>query len=83
MALLRFYSIEEVADLLRVSPRTVRRWIKAGQLRAHRFGRTMRIACEDLQDFIARHEIRGDGDRRPDLSRPVSALKIVGKTPNK
>lgn len=53
MALLRFYSIEEVADLLRVSPRTVRRWIKAGQLRAHRFGRTMRIACEDLRFYRA------------------------------
>jgi excisionase family DNA binding protein len=78
----RFYSIDEVADLLGVSPRTVRRWIKAGKLRAHRFGH-IRIAHDDLQDFIARHEIRRDGDRRLDLSRPVSALKIVGKTPNK
>jgi excisionase family DNA binding protein len=79
----RFYSIDEVADLLRVSTRTIRRWIKAGKLHGHRFERTVRIAHEDLQDFIARHEIRRDGDRRLDLSRPVSALKIVGKTPDK
>jgi excisionase family DNA binding protein len=48
----RFYSIDEVADLLRVSLRTVRRWIKGGKLRAHRFGRTLRIAHDDLQKFI-------------------------------
>jgi excisionase family DNA binding protein len=60
-----FYSIKELANILGVSTRTIRRWIKAGKLRAHRLGH-VRIAQDDLQDFIARHEIRRDGDRRPD-----------------
>lgn len=79
----RFYSIDEVADYLGVSHRTIRRWIKDGKLRAHRFGRTVRTSCNDLEDFIARHEIRSDGDRRPDSSCRVSRLNSVGKTPNK
>jgi excisionase family DNA binding protein len=79
----RFYSIDEVADHLGVSPRTIRRWINAGKLRAHRFGRTLRIANDDLQDFLSRHEIRRDGDLRPDLSRRATASNTVGKTPNK
>jgi excisionase family DNA binding protein len=77
-----FYSIKELADSLGVSTRTIRRWIKAEKLRAHRFGH-VRIAHDDLEDFIARHVIQRNGDRRPDLSRPVSALENVGKTPNK
>ena len=33
---LKFFTIAEVAERLRVSTRTVRRWIKAGDLIAHR-----------------------------------------------
>jgi excisionase family DNA binding protein len=52
----RFYSVDEVADLFGVSTRTIRRWIKA----AHRFGRTLRIAHDDLKDFLSRHEVGSD-----------------------
>jgi excisionase family DNA binding protein len=78
-----FYLVDEVANSLGYSTRTIRRWINAGKLRAYRFGRTLRIAHDDLQDFLSRHEIRRDGDLRPDLSRRVTALNTVGKTPNK
>ena len=44
-----------VAKRLGVSTKTVRRWIEAGELKAHRFGRCVRISEDDLQDFIKRH----------------------------
>lgn len=50
-----FLRICEVADQLAVSSRTVRRWIEDGQLRAHRFGRAVRIAVSDLQFFLDEH----------------------------
>jgi excisionase family DNA binding protein len=34
----KFFTIEQIAELLEVSTRTVRRWIDAGLLVAHRFG---------------------------------------------
>ncbi len=34
-----FYSVTETAKLLKVCPRTVRRWIEKGDLKVHRFGR--------------------------------------------
>jgi excisionase family DNA binding protein len=49
----KFFTINEVAELLVVSPRTVRRWIKGGDLVAHRFGTAVRIAESDLKAFIA------------------------------
>jgi len=46
------YSVTETAKLLKVSPRTVRRWIEKGDLTAHRFGRQIRITDSDLVTFI-------------------------------
>jgi excisionase family DNA binding protein len=54
---IRFFTIPEVAERLRVCTRTVRRWIKAGDLIAHRIG-GVRIADSDLRAFLA---LRRDG----------------------
>ncbi len=45
-------TLEEVANELRVSVQTVRRLIEAGQLRAVRVGRQLRVKREDLDDYI-------------------------------
>jgi|RhiMetdeSRZDD1v2_1073273.scaffolds.fasta_scaffold555870_1 excisionase family DNA binding protein len=52
---INFYTIDEVADGLHVTGRTVWRWIKARKLVAHRFGRVVRVARSDLQAFLALH----------------------------
>jgi excisionase family DNA binding protein len=50
----RLHTIDETAELLNVSPRTVRRLIEAGALRAHRIGRRLvRISDEDIAAFLA------------------------------
>ena len=51
----RYYTIQQVAELLVVSPRTVRRWIANGDLIAHRPGGIIRIAEDDLRAFLALH----------------------------
>jgi excisionase family DNA binding protein len=48
------YSAKEVAALIGVSDRTVRRWIAEGQLPARRYGRQLRIAAEDIDRFVDR-----------------------------
>jgi excisionase family DNA binding protein len=48
----RFYTIAQVADLFVVSMRSVRRWIAAGELLAHKFGRQIRISELDLRAFV-------------------------------
>jgi excisionase family DNA binding protein len=52
---IQFFTITETAEMLRVCTRTVRRWIAAGELVAHRFGNAMRIAEPDLRAFMALH----------------------------
>lgn len=38
-----FYTPREVARILKVSERTVRRWVRRGELKGLRFGRQLRI----------------------------------------
>jgi excisionase family DNA binding protein len=52
---IQFFIIAETAEMLRVSTRTVRRWIAAGELVAHHLGSSVRIAEADLRAFLALH----------------------------
>ena len=45
-------TVSEVAEVCRVSTRTVRRWIERGELAAHRLGRQIRISDKDLKIFL-------------------------------
>ncbi len=47
-----FLTAAEVADQLRVSERSVRRWIKERELKVYRLGRAIRISEGDLRSFL-------------------------------
>ncbi|CAI7973400.1 hypothetical protein FRAHR75_1000007 [Frankia sp. Hr75.2] len=48
------YSVDRVADLLGLHVRTVRGYVRGGQLKAVRIGKQYRIAHEDLEVFTGR-----------------------------
>ena len=47
-----YYTIEEVAKMLKVAYLTVYRWIQAGKLMAYKAGKQYRIKKEDLTVFM-------------------------------
>jgi excisionase family DNA binding protein len=49
----RFLTVQEVADLMRVSSMTVYRLIKAGDLPAVRVGRSFRVSEVDVDTYLA------------------------------
>lgn len=49
----RFYTIGEVAELLGVSSKSVRRWIDQGVLHFHRFQGRLRISDDDLRAYVS------------------------------
>src|SRR5258706_8631819 len=58
MALRRFYTTKQIADLCGVHITTAIRWIDAGELRAFRTpGGRRRVALADLRQFVGRHNI--------------------------
>ncbi len=49
---LKLYTIAEVADILKVTERTVYNYIKIGSLKAAKIGKLWRIIASDLKQFI-------------------------------
>ena len=49
----RLLTVTDVAEHLKVDPRTVRRLIKNRTLRFHQVGRQLRVAEEDLAAFLS------------------------------
>jgi excisionase family DNA binding protein len=48
-------TVNQTAEHLDVSAKTIRRWIDEGKLPHHRLGRQIRISELDLIEFIERH----------------------------
>ena len=58
----RYLTLPEVAERLKVSRRTIYRWIKSGDLNAYQFGREYRITESALKDYLEAHRFRARGE---------------------
>jgi excisionase family DNA binding protein len=66
-----YHTPKDIARLLRISHRTVNRWIEEGCLPAHELRpHTRRISADQLHDFLAAHELTPDAVTTP-LHTPV------------
>ena len=50
-----FFTERTLADFLAVSDRTIRNWIRRGELPSYKLGAARRIDPADVEDFLARH----------------------------
>ena len=53
-----YYSIEEVAKMLKVAYLTVYRWIQAKKLNAYKAGKQYRIKELDLNSFLEKYKAK-------------------------
>lgn len=49
---IKFYTIPETAKALRVTPQTIRAWIKQGKIKSQRIGRPILITEKNLKEFL-------------------------------
>ena len=61
-----FFTVGEIAEKLKVSYKSVYRWVQAGELAAYKFGTDWRIGTADLERFI---EQRRQGGTEEDAER--------------
>jgi excisionase family DNA binding protein len=59
-----YLTIPEAAELLRVSQRTLYRWMREGRLKCFRIGNITRIAVRDMENFICNHTESGADDEQ-------------------
>lgn len=53
-----FYTLHEVADLLKISYMTVFRWVKAGKLEAYQIGKQYRVKQSTINTFIEKKKVK-------------------------
>jgi excisionase family DNA binding protein len=58
----RFLTRAEIADRLRVHPRSIDRAIANGDLTAVRIGRAVRVCEDDFASFVERHRSSAAGE---------------------
>ncbi len=49
---IKVYTLQEVANILRVSRQTIYNYVTAKRLKASKIGKEYRVTEEDLQDFL-------------------------------
>ena len=57
----KFLTVEEMADILKVVPMTIYRYLKAGKLTAYKFGKEYRVYEKDFKEFLASCKIAKKG----------------------
>lgn len=60
----RVYTLDEAAEILHLTKRTLYNYIKAGTLKAVKMGKFWRVSDDDLQDFIKTGTPIADANRR-------------------
>ena len=51
---IKFYTIPETATALKVTPQTIRAYIKRGRLKSQRIGRPILITESNLKEFLTK-----------------------------
>ena len=49
---IKFYTIQETAKALQVTPQTIRSYIKQGRIKSQRIGRPILITENNLREFL-------------------------------
>lgn len=49
---IKFYTVQEIASILQVTPQTIRTYIKQDKIRAQRIGRPLLITESSLKEFL-------------------------------
>lgn len=46
------YTVQEIAQAMRVTPQTIRAWIKSGKLKAELVGKTYMISEQAIREYV-------------------------------
>ena len=58
-----FHTVKEASGYLHLCEKQVRRIIKRGDLRAYQFGTALRVKKEDIEAYVAAHQVQSTNTR--------------------
>ncbi len=73
----KFYSVEQIASMIDLHPKTIQRYIREGRLKAQKIGKAWRVSGHDLSVFVE----GTDGVKEACTSHGLqSIIQAAGKT---
>jgi excisionase family DNA binding protein len=72
-----FYTVEQIAQMLCIHPKTIQRYIREGRLRAAKIGKSWRVSGHDLSLFTEGNETSDSGKAPRTPSRKRVAASCV------
>lgn len=73
----KYYSVDQIAEMIEMHPKTIQRYIREGRLKAQKIGKGWRVTGHDLSTFVE----GTDGTRIRDTSPGLqSILRTAEKT---
>ena len=76
----QLFTVEETADRLKVSAKTIRRWIKAGTLVSHKIGNCRRVDASSVMRMLAASTAGSATVRPSGTSKQPTTLRQLGKS---
>lgn len=61
----RVYTVEELAEMMKVHPRTVYRMLEQGRIKGFKFGAAWRITQDEVDAILRGERHEGASDRQP------------------
>jgi excisionase family DNA binding protein len=81
----RLLTAREVADRLGLTPETVLRWTRRGELPAFKLGSALRYREAALDAWLEQHSTAGDGTEKvspiPDATRQLGVSSVASPIP--
>ena len=78
----RYYTVEQVAELLTMHPKTIQRYIREGKLKAKKVGKSWRIYEQDLREYMKSSDVDDDNLLKPEnkvLASSVIDIKVINR----
>lgn len=78
----RYYTVEQVAELLTMHPKTIQRYIREDKLKAKKVGKSWRIDEQDLREYMKSSDVDGGNLLKPEnkaLASSVIDIKVINR----
>lgn len=76
----KFFTTEQVANILQVHPFTILKFIRAGKLQGIKLGRVYRIKESDVQEFLESRMTQGSSPKKKIAEEPSKEQKVEKET---
>ena len=75
----KFYTVEKIAEMLEMHPKTIQKYIREGKLRATKVGKAWRVSGHDLSQFVQTNTeenpiVEARKDKNPDDKIMISSV---------